>query len=191
MEARLQEPDDRRILGQVVSAVERCQRMISKAKVTEPLMSVPLQPTKLAPVLEGVVMKQIELHSDVDIAITLKDADAIIDADNFLEQLFENLIENAVEHNPRAEKQVWVKLRKRGEGYEVTVADNGSGMSESLKKEIFDIARRYGGIGLHQCKQICEKYGGQISVRDRLPDKPNEGVQFIIWLPKTRAPNFN
>lgn len=191
MEARLQEPDDRRILGQVVSAVERCQRMISKAKVTEPLMSVPLQPTKLAPVLEGVVMKQIELHSDVDIAITLKDADAIIDADNFLEQLFENLIENAVEHNPRTEKQVWVKLRKRGEGYEVTIADNGSGISESLKLEIFDIARRYGGIGLHQCKQICDKYGGQISVRDRLPDKPNEGVQFIIWLPKTRAPNFN
>ncbi len=185
MEARLQDPDDRRILGQVVSAVERCQRMISKAKVTEPLMSVPLQPTKLAPVLEGVVMKQIELHSDVDIAITLKDADAIIDADNFLEQLFENLIENAVEHNPRAEKQVWVKLRKRGDGYEITVADNGSGISESLKLEIFDIARRYGGIGLHQCKQICDKYGGQISVRDRLPDKPNEGVQFIVWLPKT------
>jgi len=52
MESRLQDPDDRRILGQVVSAVERCQRMISKAKVTEPLMSVPLRPRKLAPTLK-------------------------------------------------------------------------------------------------------------------------------------------
>ncbi len=189
MEARLDDPDDRRILGQVVSAVERCQRMISKAKVTEPLMSVPLKPRKLAPTLEAVVMAQMELHSDVDIAITLKDADAIVDADEFLEQLFANLIENAIEHNPRREQQVWVKLRKSGEGYEISVADNGSGISESLKKEIFDISRRYGGFGLHQSKQICDKYGGKISVRDREGEKPDEGAEFIVWLPKTRTSN--
>ncbi|MGY5879991.1 MAG: PAS domain S-box protein [Candidatus Thorarchaeota archaeon] len=189
MEARLQDPDDRRILGQVVSAVERCQRMISKAKVTEPLMSVPLRPTKLAPILEGVVLAQVELHSDVDIAMTLKDDDAIVDADEFLEQLFANLIENAIEHNARSERQIWVNLRKKGDGYEITVADNGSGMSESLKQEIFDISRRYGGIGLHQTKQICDKYGGHISVRDRVPEKPDQGVEFIVWIPMTRNAN--
>ncbi len=187
MEARLQEPDNRRILEQIVSAVERCQRMISKAKVTEPLMSLPLRPVKVAPILENVVLKQIELNRDVDIAISLKAEDAIIDADKFLEQLFSNLIENAIEHNPRTDRQVWVELRKRGEGYEVSVADNGSGISESLKKEIFDIARRYGGIGLHQAKQICEKYGGHIGVRDRIPEKPDQGVEFIVWLPKNRS----
>ncbi|MGY5859723.1 MAG: PAS domain S-box protein [Candidatus Thorarchaeota archaeon] len=191
MEARLTDPDDRRILGQVVSAVERCQRMISKAKVTEPLMSVPLRPTKLAPILEGVVMEQVELHSDVDIGFTLKDTDAIVDADEFLKQLFANLIENAIEHNARSEKQVWVNLRKKGEGYEVTVADNGSGISESLKLEIFDISRRYGGIGLHQSKQICDKYGGRISVRDRVPEQPDQGVEFIVWIPKARNSNSN
>ena len=191
MEARLKDPDDRRILGQVVSAVERCQRMISKAKVTEPLMSVPLRPTKLAPILEGVVMAQMDLNKDADIAITLKDADAIIDADEFLEQLFANLIENALEHNPRPERQVWVKLRKSGDGYEISVADNGSGISESLKQEIFDVSRRYGGIGLHQSKQICDKYGGRISVRDRVPNQPDQGVEFIVWIPKHRRANSN
>ncbi|TFG32713.1 PAS domain S-box protein [Candidatus Thorarchaeota archaeon] len=191
MEARLTDPDDRRILGQVVSAVERCQRMISKAKVTEPLMSVPLRPTKLAPILESVVMAQMDLYKDADIAITLKDADAIIEADDFLEQLFSNLIENAIEHNPRAERQVWVQLRKNGEGYEISIADNGAGISESLKREIFDVSRRYGGIGLHQSKQICDKYGGRISVRDRVPDHPNQGVEFVVWIPRHRGINSN
>jgi PAS domain S-box-containing protein len=186
MDSRLENPDDRRILDQIILAVERCQRMILKAKVTEPLMSVPLRPTKLAPILEKVVMQQVDLHSDVDIGITLKDADAIVDADEFLEQLFANLIENAIEHNPRAERQVWVNLRKKGKEYEVTVADNGSGISESLKKEIFDISRRYGGLGLHQSRQICEKYGGRISVRDRVPENPNQGVEFVVWIPKAR-----
>jgi len=189
LEERVREPDDRRILDQVISAVERCQRMISKAKVTEPLMSVPLRPVKLAPILESVVMEQMEMHQDVEIAITLKDSDAIVDADKFVEQLFSNLIENAIEHNPRNERYVWVTLRKKGDGYEVVVADNGSGISESLKKEIFDVARRYGGIGLHQAKQICEKYGGTIAVRDRVPDKPDQGVEFIVWIPKNRNSN--
>lgn len=189
MEARLTDPDDRRILGQVVSAVERCQRMISKANVTEPLMSVPLKPRKIAPTLEAIVMAQMELHGDVDIAITLKDADAIVDADEFMDQLFTNLIENAIEHNPRKERQVWVKLRKSGEGYEISVADNGSGISESLKKEIFDVSRRYGGVGLHLTKQICDKYGGRISVRDRVGGKPDEGAEFIVWIPRSEARN--
>jgi len=189
METQLKEPESRRLLSQVISAVERCQRMISKAKVTEPLMAVPLRPTKLAPILERAVMAQMNLHEDVDIAITLSDADAIINADEFLEQLFANLIENAIEHNPRTERHVWVKLNKRGEGYEISIADNGSGISESLKKEIFDIARRYGGIGLHQSKQICDKYEGHISVRDRVPDTPEQGVEFIIWIPKNRNGN--
>jgi len=134
-------------------------------------------------------MAQMELHSDVDIAITLKDDDAIVDADDFLEQLFSNLIENAIEHNPRKERQIWVNLKKSGKGYEISVADNGSGISESLKKEIFDIARRYGGFGLHQSKQICDKYGGQISVRDRIGGKPEEGVEFIVWIPMPQSSN--
>jgi PAS domain S-box-containing protein len=189
LEARLEDSDDRRNLEQVISAVERCQRMISKAKVTEPLMSVPLRPMKLAPILEKVVMHQVDIHNDVDIGFTLKDTDAIVDADEFLEQLFANLIENAIEHNPRIDRQVWVNLRKKGDGYEVTIADNGAGISESLKEEIFDIARRYGGIGLHQSKQICDKYGGRISVRDRVPEQPDQGVEFIVWIPK--ASPFN
>ena len=189
LEEKIRDTDNRRILGQVIDAVERCQRMISKAKVTEPLMSVPLGPVKLAPILEGVVMSQMEMHQDVEIAITLKDAEAIVDADMFLGQLFSNLIENAIEHNPRQERYVWVTLRKKGDGYEVVVADNGTGISESLKREIFDVSRRYGGIGLHQSKQICEKYGGNISVRDRVPEKPNQGVEFIVWIPKIRNSN--
>ena len=189
LEERIKDSDNRRILDQVIDAVERCQRMISKAKVTEPLMSVPLRPIKLAPILESVVMAQMDMNPDVEIAITLKDADAIVDADKFVEQLFSNLIENAIEHNPRKERYVWVTLRKKSEGYEVVVADNGLGISESLKKEIFDVARRYGGIGLHQAKQICEKYGGTIGVRDRVPEKPDQGVEFIVWIPKNRNSN--
>ncbi len=183
MEMKLQDPEERRLLGQIISAVERCQSMISKVKVTEPLMSVPLKPRKLRPAIESVLTQKMDQHRDVDIAITLETDDAIVDADQFLEQLFDNIIENAIEHNEKSERKVWVVLKEKGDGFNISIADNGPGISDALKTAIFDVSRRYGGVGLHQSKQICDKYGGRISVRDRIQNQPHKGAEFVVWLP--------
>ena len=76
-----------------------------------------------------------------------------------------------------------------GDGYEISVGDNGHGITEALQGAIFDVTRRFGGVGLHQAKQICEKYGGLIKTRDRVSGKPDKGVEFVVWLPKTRITN--
>jgi PAS domain S-box-containing protein len=188
MEARLEDSNDRRLLGQIVSAVERCQSMISKVKLTEPLMSVPLHPRKLDSTVEEVVESHRTQNKDAEIELSIRNRNAIVDADEFLEQLLTNLIENAIEHNPKAERKVWVKLFRNGDGYEVCVSDNGDGISETLKSAIFDVSRRYGGVGLLQSKQICDKYGGRIEVRDRVHGQPYEGAEFSVWLPKSKKP---
>ncbi len=189
MELKLQDPDARRLLGQIVSAVERCQSMISKVKVTEPLMSVPLRIRKLNTAIESVIDAQKEQHRDVTFEVSLDAENALVDADQFLEQLIDNLIENAIEHNDRETRKVWISLREIGDGYEIAIGDNGHGISGSLKTAIFDVSRRYGGVGLHQSKQICDKYGGRIDVRDRVKRQPTQGVEFIVWLPRTREKN--
>lgn len=186
MEMKLQDPEARRLLGQIVSSVERCQSMISKVKVTEPLMSVPLRIRKLGTTIQSVVESQKDQHRDVVFELSLKADDALIDADQFLEQLLGNLIENAIEHNPREKRIVWVSLKKSGEGYQIAIGDNGHGISSSLRTAIFNVSRRYGGVGLHQSKQICDKYGGRIDARDRVKGQPTEGAEFVVWLPKTR-----
>ncbi len=186
MEMKLQNLEMRRLLGQIVSSVERCQSMISKVKVTEPLMSVPLRIRKLSTTIESVVESQKSQHRDVTFELSLNTENSLIDADQFLEQLLDNIIENAIEHNPREERIVWVSLSESGEGYEVVIGDNGHGISGSLKAAIFDVSRRYGGVGLHQSKQICDKYGGRIDTRDRVKGQPTKGAEFVIWLPKTR-----
>ena len=117
MEMKLKDPDTRRLLGQIVSSVERCQSMISKVKVTEPLMSVPLRIRKLNTTLESIIESQKTQHRDVNFEVSLEFDNALIDADQFLEQLLENMIENAIEHNPREERIVWVSLTKSGKGY--------------------------------------------------------------------------
>jgi signal transduction histidine kinase len=189
MEATLVDSEARRLLDQITSAVERCQSMISKVKVTEPLMSVPLRPRKLKQAIEELLKEQKKVHRDVEFEVSLQVPEAIANADQYLEQMLANLIENAIEHNPNTEKKVWVKLTEEGEGYEISIGDNGHGITESLQGSIFDVTRRYGGVGLHQTKQICDKYDGQIGTRDRVSGKPEEGVEFVVWLPKIRIVN--
>jgi PAS domain S-box-containing protein len=186
METKLQDSNDRRLLGQIVSAVERCQSMISKVKVTEPLMSVPLHPRRLDSTLADVVEIQRANRKDAEIVYENAVTSAIVNSDEFLEQLFTNIIENAIEHNPKADRKVWIKLLGNGDGYKISISDNGYGLSESLKVAIFDVTRRYGGVGLLQSKQICDKYGGRIEVRNRVQGKPDEGAEFSVWLPKAK-----
>jgi PAS domain S-box-containing protein len=189
MEARLQDSNDRRLLGQIISAVERCQSMISKVKLTEPLMSVPLHPRRLDSTLMDIVQLHRDKYEDADIELDMSIKNAIVDSDEFLEQLLTNVIENAIQHNSRNDRKVWISLGNDNDGYRISVADNGQGISESLKAAIFDVSRRYGGVGLLQSKQICEKYGGKIEVHNRVKETPSEGAEFSIWLPKSKEPD--
>jgi signal transduction histidine kinase len=94
------------------------------------------------------------------------------------------VIENAIIHNPEESKRVWVTLTEERGGFEVSVADNGEGVPDSMKDVLFDQERRYGGLGLHQAKRILAKYGGKIEVADRVPGVPSKGALFRLWFPR-------
>ena len=64
----------------------------------------------------------------------------------------------------------------------LSVADNGPGLSDSKKAELFDPSRRYGGVGLHLVRRLVEKYGGTVEVTDRVRGKPEHGLKFVIRL---------
>ena len=66
----------------------------------------------------------------------------------------------------------------------VAISDNGPGISDTMKASLFDMSRRFGGIGLHQAKQIIEKYGGRIEVHDRVPSAFSKGAEFRLFFLK-------
>jgi signal transduction histidine kinase len=108
-------------------------------------------------------------------------------ADEFIYATIMGILVNAVEHNPTVEKHVWIRLRESIEGYEISVSDNGSGIKENQKANLFDTQRRFGGVSLHLTKHALEKYRGTIKVYDRIPGEPEKGAEFLIWLPKANT----
>ena len=103
-------------------------------------------------------------------------------ADQALSQLIWNLIENAVIHNPKPEneKAVTISGSISEDTFTLSVIDNGAGIVDEKKKDLFNPSRRYGGVGLHLVRRLAEKYGSAPRVRDRVEGHPEEGLRIDI-----------
>lgn len=108
--------------------------------------------------------------------------------EELLGQVWINLIGNAVKFTGQGGK-IGVRLEdKEPEFITVTVYDNGEGMTEEVKKHIFekfyqgDSSHRASGngLGLALVKSICQLTGSQISVES----EPEKGSTFTVRLPK-------
>ncbi|MHA1933737.1 MAG: PAS domain S-box protein [Candidatus Thorarchaeota archaeon] len=171
-------------LSIIEDSVQRASRIIEEVRATEHLLTTAMEKRPLKSSIQIIVDAIANRVEKAEFNIELGKSDAEIMADGYLELLLSNIIMNAIEHNPRDKKRVWVKLEGLNNGFAVSISDNGPGISISTKASLFDMARRFGGVGLHQSNQIIEKYGGHIEVFDRVEGKPSEGALFRIWFPK-------
>lgn len=119
----------------------------------------------------------------------LKAPNAIFHGDKVhISNILYNLIDNAVKYSPENPKIV-IATSPYKDGIEISVRDNGVGISDEAQKHIFEKFYREPtgnvhnikgfGLGLNYVKTIVEFYNGTI----RLVSKKGEGSTFIIKLP--------
>ncbi|WP_027572239.1 CHASE3 domain-containing protein [Bradyrhizobium sp. WSM1743] len=104
-----------------------------------------------------------------------------------LEQIFSNLIDNAIKYlKPGAPGEIRIRGRTKL-GYAIfEISDNGRGIDPKDHQRIFDLFRRAGtqdkpgqGIGLAHVRALVRRLGGTMSVSSEL----NAGSTFTITLP--------
>ncbi len=102
-----------------------------------------------------------------------------------INQVFLNLITNAVQAMPDERGAITLTSRAEGEGVAVDVEDNGAGIPPDVMSRIFDpffTTKEVGkgtGLGLSISYKIIQQHGGKISVES----KPDAGTKFTVWLP--------
>ncbi|QLD90880.1 PAS domain S-box protein [Natronomonas salina] len=106
-----------------------------------------------------------------------------------LRQVFQNLLDNAIEYSGEAPLQVHVDAERSGEEWVVSVSDEGIGIEPDQHERVFEVFQRLHsrdehegtGIGLALCERIVERHGGDIWV----DSDPGEGTTFSFTLPAT------
>jgi PAS domain S-box-containing protein len=180
-------PDLSSLIGVINESVEKAGRLIQKVQATRGLLSAPLTEKPLRVALEESLDVLKKTYEDLEIKVDYRIRRAKVSADQYLDNLLMNLLDNAIIHNNKRSRRVWVSLRKAKEGYEISIADNGPGISDEMKESLFDREKRFGGVGIHQALRIVQKYGGHISIDDRVANDPSQGAKFQLWLPKLDA----
>jgi len=105
--------------------------------------------------------------------------------------LMRSLLANAIQYSPE-HTTIETHLTPSGEGYHITVCDQGPGIpAEERERALSRFVRldqRLGGgagLGLAIARRIAELHGGQLTLGDR-PDG-NSGLCVSIWLPARAA----
>ncbi len=155
--------------------------------------SVDTDETVLAPVALDDVVADVLGQLDCEItcrgALVTVDPLPLVTGDPVqLAQLVQNLVANALKFVPDGRRpQIHLSAARDGDGWTVTVADNGIGVDDRARERIFAMFERLHprdrfkgtGIGLSICKRIVERRGGMIWVEPN----PSGGSHFRFTLP--------
>ncbi len=112
---------------------------------------------------------------------------------SYIQNVFENLLINSVNHNQNPTVEINIKISKEQEDnqqyFKMEFIDNGSGIEDRRKRNIFQRGFKqdksiYGmGLGLSLVSIIINKFNGKIWVEDRIKGDYKRGSNFIIKIP--------
>ncbi len=125
----------------------------------------------------------------LDLEINLDNSDYCGSKD-LLAHVWQNILSNAVKFAPDC-GVIHILLRQECGYMKVSIADNGTGMSEEVKRRVFekfyqgDSSRssQGNGLGLALAKRIIDLHHGEIAVSS----KENKGTTFTVSLPMNIA----
>jgi PAS domain S-box-containing protein len=134
-----------------------------------------------------------------DLKVTIEESGAVVTHGTLpevmgdaaqLQQVFQNLISNAIKFRGQEPPRIHVSCERSGDDWLFSVRDNGIGIDPQYADRIFVIFRRLHskaeypgtGIGLAICRRVVERHGGRIW----LESEPGKGSTFFFTLPVER-----
>lgn len=178
--AQIIEDESKRMIRQVDELLELSRMQSGQIQMTR-------QPVDIKELLEHCqeIFNIRAEEKSLNIQIEIEPLKPVIGDIDRLEQVFSNLLDNALKHSPDA-GQVKIAARNTATNYvEVTVADSGPGIPPEQLPYVFERFYQAGGVrtgtglGLAIAKEIVLAHGGRIEINST----PGEGAEFIVTLP--------
>lgn len=127
------------------------------------------------------------IHIPDNVTVEIARKLPVIMADKYrLQQLFQNLIGNAVTYVDKNPGLVKVDFTEEASSYIFSIEDNGPGIAKENQKKVFAIFQSFTknehstGIGLSIVKRIIDNYKGEIWIESEV----TKGTTFFVRIPK-------
>lgn len=180
--------DDVHRLDRLISDISEASRLdaqLSRAK---------FEPVDIAAMIGGLLEARAERGIERDISVQFEapghDALRVMGEGARLERVFENLIDNAVSFSPDAGR-VTIGLNRAGHDVVVRVEDEGPGVPEAARDQVFrrfqsirpegEAFGKHSGLGLAIARTIIDAHQGSIAVESRADHL--SGARFTVTLP--------
>ena len=134
-----------------------------------------LHPVDVESVLMNEVDKARSAHDEASISVTSEIPDVpAVRATDLLSSVFRNILNNAVSHNDAAVPEISITITADSDTVSVAIADNGPGISDTQKDEIFGrgemgLESSGSGIGLYLVDTLVDMYNGSVVLTDNDP----------------------
>ena len=182
------EQSRRHALGKMVSALDRCDRLLRQLLTQARLdnrQQIEASPMRLDECVREAIanLAPLALQRDLQISLEVVDRVTLKGQETLLEILFANLIDNALRYTPCG-GTIEVRVEREGTQAVVHICDNGPGVPEALlprlSERFFRVNPQEGngvGLGLAIVRRIARLHEADISVHNR----PQGGLQVSVY----------
>ena len=166
--------------------------LLDASRIVSGRMSIDLRDTPLRPIIEAAIESIVPqaAEKEIELITALPAQDLMIRGDSArLQQVFWNVLSNAVKFTPRAGR-ITVSAETTASEVAVHITDTGAGIRPETLPFIFDrfrqadasSTRRFRGLGLGLTlsRQLAEMHGGRIAA---ISPGPSLGATFTVALP--------
>ena len=165
------------------------ENLLAVTKIEEGRMELKTQPQLAEEIVSEALQHISRKRSEHTITVTHEDELLLAKCDaRLIVQTIINLVDNAIKYTPVG-SHIEISTRWEESMAVFTVADDGPGIPDQEKKQIFQMfytgstavadSRRSLGLGLSLCKSIVTAHGGRIFVSDNQP----VGTVFTFTIP--------
>jgi len=183
-------PSGDEFIGHILEGARRLESLLRDLRLYMQVSTTDQSPT------EEIDAGEVLAKTLLNLEVTIRESEASIESGPLprvrmhefqLEQLFQNLIGNAIRYRSELPPRIQIGATRTDEGWLFSVADNGIGIEPQFQEQIFGVFNRLHtgtetsgtGMGLAICKRILELLKGRIWVESEL----GKGATFYFTVP--------
>lgn len=186
------DPDNAELMRKMNDQIDRLVKLITElldtTKISEGQLQLNLQELELGELIRERVEDLQRISAGHTLIMDLCSVPRVRADKERIIQVLTNLISNAIKYSPRG-GEVHIGCTDKGQEIQVSVQDQGIGISQEMQEKVFERFFRAGdaqvqtlsgmGLGLYITAGIIQRHGGRIWVES----EPGKGSTFYFTLP--------